>query len=216
MQKNYTITGMTCSGCQKKISDKLNGINGIKADVNLETHTATITSDQEIDITTLNKRLEEAGNYRLQDSDHPQKEFVKPQDRISPSSVYYCPMECEGDKVYFQQGKRCPVCNMYLVPIEEKHAKDPNFKPAYSKTSLPENFKDHIGDYYCPMFCEKDKIYHEKGDCPVCHMHLEEITEELTGSSGTPMHQHSHHHHQPYQETPKVTDEMAGKYYCPM
>lgn len=216
MQKNYTITGMTCSGCQKKISDKLNGIKGIKADVNLETHTATITSDQEIDITTLNKRLEEAGNYRLQDSDNTQKEFVKPQDRISPSSVYYCPMECEGDKVYFQQGKRCPVCNMYLVPIEEKHAKDPNFKPAYSKTSLPENFKDHIGDYYCPMFCEKDKIYHEKGNCPVCHMHLEEITEELTGSSGTPMHQHSHHHHQPYQETPKVTDEMAGKYYCPM
>jgi Cu2+-exporting ATPase len=29
-------------------------------------------------------------------------------------------MECEGDKVYFVQGKRCPVCNMYCVPIEEK------------------------------------------------------------------------------------------------
>jgi hypothetical protein len=43
-------------------------------------------------------------------------------------------MECEGEKVYFKQGKRCPVCNMYLVPIEEKLAKDPNHKPAYSST----------------------------------------------------------------------------------
>jgi hypothetical protein len=71
-------------------------------------------------------------------------------------------MECEGEKVYFKQGERCPVCNMYLVPIEEKLAKDPNHKPAYSSTNLPENFKDSIGKYYCPMFCEGDKIYDEK------------------------------------------------------
>ncbi|WP_294330750.1 heavy metal translocating P-type ATPase [uncultured Chryseobacterium sp.] len=216
MKKIYTITGMSCSGCQKKISEKLNSMEGVEADINPEIHTATITSDHEQDLNILNKALEEAGNYRLEDPDHPQKEFIKPQDRISPSSVYYCPMECEGDKVYFQQGKRCPVCNMYLVPIEEKHAKDPNFKPAYSKIHLPENFKDHVGDYYCPMFCEGDKVYQEKGDCPVCHMHLEEITEEPVSSSGMHTHQHSHYHHQPHQETPKVTDEMAGKYYCPM
>ena len=76
MQKKYTITGMSCSGCQKKISEKLNGMEGIKADINLETHTAAITSDHEVDLTTLNKALEEAGNYRLQDLEHPQKEFV--------------------------------------------------------------------------------------------------------------------------------------------
>ena len=210
----YHITGMSCSGCQKKISEKLNGIDGIKAEVSLENHTATITSDQELDIKTLNKKLEEAGNYRLEDPDHPDKAFINPQDRVSPSSVYYCPMECEGEKVYFQQGKRCPVCNMYLVPIEEKQAKDPNFKPAYSKTHLPENFKDHIGSYYCPMFCEGDTIYPEKGDCPVCHMHLEEITEELVQNSAAQS--HNHHHSHPHAEAREVTDAMAGKYYCPM
>lgn len=215
MQKQYTIHGMTCSGCQKKISDKLNSLENIKADINLENNTATIISDKEFEINTLNKALEEIGNYKLEDPDNPEKTFIKPQDRVSPSSVYYCPMECEGDKVYFQQGKRCPVCNMYLVPIEEKHAKDPNFKPAYSQTNLPENFKDNIGKYYCPMFCESDKIYSEKGDCPVCNMHLEEITEDLVKSSAT----HSHHHvhdHSHHHEAPKVTDAMAGKYYCPM
>lgn len=216
MQKQYKILGMTCSGCQKKISEKLNGIEGIKADIDLNNNTATITSDKKIDIHLLNKALEETGNYKLEDPDAPEKAFVKPQDRISPSSVYYCPMECEGEKVYFQQGKRCPVCNMYLVPIEEKLSKDPNHKPTYSSAHLPENFKDEIGSYYCPMFCEGDKVYAEKGDCPVCHMHLEKVTEALVANAASHQHDqshtHSHHHH----DAPKVTDAMAGKYYCPM
>lgn len=214
MQKQYKILGMTCSGCQKKISEKLNSLENINADIDLKSNTATINSDREIKLNELNKALEEAGNYKLEDPNNPDKTFVKPQDRVSPSSVYYCPMECEGDKVYFKQGERCPVCNMFLVPIEEKLAKDPNFKPTFSKTNLPENFKDHIDDYYCPMFCEGDKIYDKKGDCPVCHMHLEKITEDLVKDSVSNHHSHSHNHQ--HQEKPKVTDDMAGKYYCPM
>ena len=35
------------------------------------------------------------------------------------AGVYFCPMECEGEKLYFKQGK-CPVCGMYLAPIEER------------------------------------------------------------------------------------------------
>lgn len=215
MEKQYKVLGMTCSGCQKKISEKLNSLEGINADVNLENGTATITSDKEFELNALNNSLKEIGNYQLEDPKNPEKTFIKPQDRVSPSSVYYCPMECEGDKVYFQQGKRCPTCNMFLVPIEEKLEKDPNFKPTYSSTNLPENFKDNIGKYYCPMFCESDKIYSEKGDCSVCHMHLEEITEGLVKNSELNSHNHSHHHNHTH-EAPKVTDEMAGKYFCPM
>ena len=209
MQKQYKILGMTCSGCQKKISEKLNSLENIKADIDLESNTATINSDKEINLNELNKALEEAGNYKLEDPNNPEKAFVKPQDRVSASSVYYCPMECEGEKVYFKQGERCKVCNMFLVPIEEKLAKDPNFKPAFSKTNLPENFKNHLGEYYCPMFCEGDKIYDEKGDCPICHMHLEENTEDLVKNTVSNHHSHSHHHQ--HQEAQKVTDNMAGK-----
>jgi Cu2+-exporting ATPase len=216
MEQQYKILGMTCSGCQKKISNQLNSIDGVKADVNLETNTATITSDHGVKLSVLNDALAEIGKYRLEDPDNPEKTFVKPQDRVSPSSVYYCPMECEGDKVYFKQGERCPVCNMYLVPIEEKLAKDPHHKPAYSAAHLPENFKDSIGKYYCPMFCEGDKVYDEKGDCPVCHMHLEPVTEELVQKADAHQH-HSHSHsHNHHHDAPKVTDEMAGRYYCPM
>ena len=176
MQYQYKILGMTCSGCQKKISEILNNLEGIKADVNLENNTATIISNKEIDLNILNEALKEAGNYRLENPVEPDKTFVKPQDRVSPSSVYYCPMECEGEKVYFQQGKRCPVCNMYLVPVEEKLAKDPNYIPAYSSWYLPVFFKDHFGEYYCPMFCEGDKTYPENVGCPVCGMDLVKIT----------------------------------------
>ena len=208
MQKQYKILGMTCSGCQKKISEKLNSLENIKADIDLESNTATINSDKEINLNELNKALEEAGNYKLEDPNNPEKAFVKPQDRVSASSVYYCPMECEGEKVYFKQGERCKVCNMFLVPIEEKLAKDPNFKPAFSKTNLPENFKNHLGEYYCPMFCEGDKIYDEKGDCPICHMHLEIIDEQLVMSNKQS--KTISHYSLP------ITNDNAGKYYCPM
>lgn len=132
-----------------------------------------------------------------------------PSERISPSSVYYCPMECEGEKVYFTPGKRCPVCNMFLVPIEERA--DYQNKPAtFSKTNLPENFKEKIGEYFCPMFCEGDKTYNSDIGCPVCHMHLEKITPELlAGSSIQENHQHAH-------SKPAQNQENAGKYYCPM
>lgn len=219
MEQQYKILGMTCSGCQKKISNQLNSIDGVTAEVNLETNTATIISDHRVQLSVLNDALAEIGKYRLEDPHNPEKAFLKPQDRVSPSSVYYCPMECEGDKVYFKQGERCPVCNMYLVPIEEKLAKDPHHKPTYSADNLPENFKDNLGKYYCPMFCEGDKVYNEKGDCPVCHMHLEPITEELIQKGGLHSHSHvhkHHDHHHTHHEAPKVTDEMAGRYYCPM
>ena len=117
--KKYNVLGMSCEGCQKKISTALNKIEGIKAEVNLAENSAEISSDSKIDLEKLNSELKNAGNYVLEDPEKPKStEFIPPQNRVSPSSVYYCPMECEGDKVYFVQGKRCPVCNMYCVPIE--------------------------------------------------------------------------------------------------
>lgn len=149
------------------------------------------------------------------------QEQLPPNQRISPSSVYYCPMECEGDKVYFQSGKRCPVCNMYLVPIEEKE-EFKNKPQTYSKTHLPDSFRDKLGAYFCPMFCEGDKTYPTDTGCPICHMHLEKITEELLAqgnySKHTTTHQHNHELNPPHNHpTPELNkDENAGKYYCPM
>ena len=162
---------MSCEGCQKKISSALNNVKGIKADVNLAGNFVEISSEKEIDLEKLNTELKNAGNYVLEDPEKPKStEFIPPQDRVSPSSVYYCPMECEGNKVYFVQGKRCPVCNMYCVPIEEKQSAFGNQPSAESRKPSAES------GYYCPMFCEGDKTYPENVGCPVCGMDLVKIT----------------------------------------
>lgn len=36
------------------------------------------------------------------------------------SAKYQCPMKCEGEKTYDKPGQ-CPVCNMDLQVVEEKH-----------------------------------------------------------------------------------------------
>ena len=148
------------------------------------------------------------------------KPNIPPSERVSPSSVYYCPMECEGEKVYFTQGKRCPTCNMFLVPIEER-ADYQNKPQTFSKTNLPESFENKIGEYFCPMFCESEKTYAFDVGCPVCHMHLEEITPELIAGSKTEISNranHDHLHHDQTHEKPANLDQSknAGKYYCPM
>ncbi len=222
MKKTYHVSGMSCSGCQNKIADILNAVQGVKATVHLENSTAEIESEKNIDLDDLNRLLKAAGDYQLSELQAAPAEnpaSVPPKDRVSPSSVYYCPMECEGEKVYFQQGLRCPDCNMYLVPIEEKNGhKSPQ---TYTKTYLPESFRAQKGKYFCPMFCEGEKVYDTDTGCPVCHMHLEPITDELlqhaTFAPAQDPHSHHEHHHMVTQEPSKsFMAENAGKYYCPM
>lgn len=169
--KTYHILGMSCESCQKKISSALNNIEGINAQVNLSENAVEITSKGEINLEQLNSELQNAGNYILEDPDKPKNTaFIPPQERVSPSSVYYCPMECEGEKVYFTQGKRCPTCNMYLVPIEEKGSASIVQHSVESRKLKAES------GYYCPMFCEGDKTYAENVGCPICGMDLVKIS----------------------------------------
>ena len=69
--KKYNVLGMSCEGCQKKISSTLNNVEGIKADVNLSGNFVEIISEQEIDIEKLNSELKNAGNYVLEDPENP-------------------------------------------------------------------------------------------------------------------------------------------------
>ncbi|MDQ3552406.1 MAG: ATPase, partial [Bacteroidota bacterium] len=77
---------------------------------------------------------------------------------------YYCPMHCEGEKVYDKPGN-CPVCGMHLVQQATPDMKKDTQLKSASNASLK-------GEYYCPMHCEVDKTYDKPGDCPVCGMHL--------------------------------------------
>ena len=171
MTNTYTITGMSCNGCRTKVEKALNAIEGVDATVALEPPMATIVSEKSVSVFKLQKALYTAGNYIISESEalHANSIYSTPQPSgmmavdlpASASGKYYCPMFCEGDKVYDEQ-VGCPVCGMDLVKAPELMA---------TKTQ-----------YTCPMHPEI--IQDQPGDCPICGMHLvvmQAVEEEDSG-----------------------------------
>lgn len=159
---------MSCDGCRSKVEKTLNAIDGIQATVTLDPPMATITMDEHIPTAQLQEVLIASGNYTIAmnngvDSHETTEKPIeksccssnKPQEKTTitvPSNAqgkYYCPMHCEGEKVYDKPGS-CPVCGMDLV----KEA-----ALASSKTM-----------YTCPMHPEV--IKEGPGSCPICGMDL--------------------------------------------
>jgi heavy metal translocating P-type ATPase len=88
--------------------------------------------------------------------DHTQHQVTK---KINSQGKYYCPMHCEGDKMYDEPGD-CPVCGMHLNKEENSSSKI---------------------IYTCPMHPEIKR--EGQGSCPKCGMDLvpekgEESSEE--------------------------------------
>jgi len=157
MKNTYTITGMSCNGCRTKAEKALNEIDGVEATVTLEPPMATITSEKSVSLFKLQKALYTAGNYIISETDASNSIYSTPQPSemntvdlpASASGKYYCPMFCEGDKVYDSQ-VGCPVCGMDLVKAPELIS---------TKTT-----------YTCPMHPEI--VQDTPGDCPICGMDL--------------------------------------------
>ena len=159
MKYAYTITGMSCDGCRTKVEKALNEIVGVEATVTLDPPIATIVTEKSLSIFKLQKQLYTVGNYIISESDESNGDSIysKPQTSemnavvlpVSASGKYYCPMFCEGEKVYDKAGD-CPVCGMDLVKAPDLNV---------SKTS-----------YTCPMHPEI--VQDQPGDCPICGMDL--------------------------------------------
>ncbi|SHM33057.1 heavy metal translocating P-type ATPase [Flavobacterium saccharophilum] len=169
MTHTYTIEGMTCDGCRSKVEKTLNTIDGIEAKVSLTPSIATITMDKHVPTSVLQEALTTAGIYTIKLStdkieehsstneatskshssthSHSDKKEIKVP--VNANGQYYCPMHCEGEKVYDKAGD-CPVCGMDLVKVPELKA---------SKTL-----------YTCPMHPEV--IQEAPGSCPICGMDL--------------------------------------------
>lgn len=169
MIHTYSITGMTCDGCRSKVEKALNTIEGIEAKVSLNPPIATITMEKHVPTTQLQEALTAVGKYTIEMSngktiiDTTTKESAvksccsfhnhdhKKEANIpgNAQGKYYCPMHCEGEKVYDKAGD-CPVCGMDLVKAPEL---------TVNKTL-----------YTCPMHPEV--ISETPGSCPICGMDL--------------------------------------------
>ena len=152
MKHTYHISGMSCSGCVSTVQDALSKVEGItKADVNLEEQTAELEMTSHVSIEVLKDALKDTHydiDVKKQDK-HEHHANDKTQHEHKDGDEYYCPMLCEGDKVYDKPGD-CPVCGMDLIP----------------------KAKVKVGGtkYTCPMHPEVVKD--EPGSCPKCGMEL--------------------------------------------
>src|SRR5688572_18334491 len=122
MTHTYSITGMTCAGCRSTVENALNSIDGIKASVSLDPPVATLEMHHHIATEKLQEVLPSAGPYTIAPAgtgvhNHYQHNIpsyatahtqVRKQQEEAPGK-YYCPMHCEGGKLYDRPGN-CPVC----------------------------------------------------------------------------------------------------------
>ena len=155
MTYTYQVSGMSCDGCRTKVEKTLNQIEGLSAEVTLNPPMATIMTQQHITTEKLQTVLSKAGNYIIEDahgskmnSHHEIKETENANISANGTGKFYCPMHCEGEKMYDKAGD-CPVCGMHLVQEQTVTQKV---------------------QYTCPMHPEI--IKDAAGSCPICGMNL--------------------------------------------
>ena len=160
MTHEYTVTGMSCSGCQAKVQQLLSGVDGVEnVSVDLPGGKAVIEMKRHIPTSALKSALKEYPKYQLEEESNSPNVNQHSKSKIEPPVVnhvhnhgdgkYYCPMHCEGNKTYDKPGS-CPVCGMNL---EKEHSVSVKKK-----------------QYTCPMHPEI--ISDAPGSCPICGMDL--------------------------------------------
>lgn len=128
MKHIYKISGITCEGCVSKVKKSLlsnENITQIKIDK--ESGLTEISMQKHVSNSDLQNLL--GGN----------------------ESKYQISNTSEN---FPANGKSC-------CAVDENHS--------HKKA---DNVKIEPGKYYCPMFCEGNKVYDKPGDCPVCGMDL--------------------------------------------
>lgn len=153
---------MTCNGCVAKAKSLLSNVAGVEnVSIDLAKGEATIDMEKHVPTTELKSALEDF-KYKIEEKNgsHTMNQpAAKKENESSHTHIhktsnnsdgkYYCPMHCEGDKMYEKPGD-CPVCGMSLEKVPSATAQ---------KTQ-----------YTCPMHPEI--IRDAPGSCPICGMDL--------------------------------------------
>ncbi len=114
MEKTYKVDGMSCNGCRGHVEEILSKVDGVeKVNVLLDDAEAQISGNVNL-IDLQNSLKNDGGHYSIRNvKDAPVEKEVIPEE--AKTGKYYCPMRCEGEKMY-DQLIDCPVCGMDLVP----------------------------------------------------------------------------------------------------
>ena len=161
MEKQYNISGMSCSGCKTNVEEVIGNLKEVqKVTANLKKNQVKIEMTSLIPVEKLQETLMSAGlHYTIEnptnenghaahDHSHDHSHTHDHKHAIDGNGVFYCPMHCEDEKTYDHAGD-CPVCGMDLVE-----------QPKLIVAS----------QYTCPMHPEVVKD--APGSCPICGMDL--------------------------------------------
>lgn len=152
MTHTYQIAGMSCKGCEATVKSALLTVDNVTdVVVSKDDNSAIITMNRHVTLPEFQKAL--GNHYKI---GLPNENIVVEKHKSGGStnihsasdSKYYCPMHCEGEKLYDKAGD-CPVCGMDLV----------------QQASISQK-----AEYTCPMHPEI--IRDEPGACPICGMDL--------------------------------------------
>ncbi|RLD26024.1 MAG: ATPase [Bacteroidetes bacterium] len=162
MKHTFQIHGMTCNGCRNHVEEILSKVEGvITVSVNLEKKEASVEMKFEIPVEKFQEALQkDGGRYKIfvfGEDHHPLEKETEKQ-KGKGTGTFYCPMHCEGDKIYDKQGD-CPVCGMDLV---EEMSLSTSSETLYSCPMHPETIKDR------------------PGACPICGMDLVPIQADVS------------------------------------
>ena len=162
MKKKYQIIGMSCNGCKNHVEKILSELDNVQSvNVDLVNATAEIQSLTPVSIEVFKVALSNHGDsYTIHPLGHTLKKTPKESKDTNRrhSGTFYCPMHCEGDKIYDKPGD-CPVCGMDLV---EEIKINPSRQDKYT----------------CPMHPEH--IQNDPGACPICGMDLVATAPDLS------------------------------------
>lgn len=167
MKHTYHISGMSCGGCATTVKNALEASDNITlAEVNLEAATVEVSMNKHMSIEELQSLLADThysiaveAPHQHEHDDHQKHEKHEHQD----GDQYYCPMLCEGDKLYDEPGN-CPECGMDLI-----------LKPKINIVAKQL--------YTCPMHPEV--IQDHPGPCPKCGMELVPVEPDVSEEEKT-------------------------------
>lgn len=149
MKHTYKIQGMSCTGCTASVEDSLSNLKEIQSvKANLENGTVEIEMLKHVSLEKLQETLLKSGlHYTFENTDKNQQRIHQKKE-VPGTGVFYCPMQCEGEKTYDKPGD-CSICGMDLI----------------EQPKSPQETR-----YTCPMHPEI--IENGPGSCPICGMDL--------------------------------------------
>lgn len=104
MKHTYYIKGMSCSGCESTVKERLESIEGVeKVSVSAKEKTAILLISKEINFSELQKSLEGTHYSIHKNKEETVVEKKQLTENQQSTGVFYCPMQCEGDKTYSNQ-----------------------------------------------------------------------------------------------------------------